>query len=107
MNTISKRDLVLQISEQSGLTQTETYNIIALLIQNISGHLAKNNEVVLRNFGTFEVRLSKPKVGRNPRIPGKDVAIPARTVVKFVPGKELKERVAQLLPALTHAQSPA
>ena len=44
-----------------------------------------------------EVREMKAKIGRNPKDPGKDVAIPARAAVKFKPGKEMKEKVATTL----------
>lgn len=71
-----------------------------LLLDNITTHLSQNAEVVLRNFGTFEIRVTRPKVGRNPNAPEKDVPIPARAVVKFKPGKEMKEKVSQLLPKL-------
>ena len=56
--------------------------------------------VVLRNFGSFQVKQTKQKVGRNPNKPGTDVIIPPRAVVKFKPGKQMKERVATLLPEL-------
>ena len=71
-----------------------------MFLDNITSHLAQNNEVVLRNFGTFEVRVAKAKIGRNPNNPEKDVPIPARAIVKFKPGKELKVKVATLLPEL-------
>ena len=38
----------------------------------------------------------RPRIGRNPNDPGKDVQIPSRAVVKFKPGKEMRERVLQL-----------
>ncbi|MDP6207203.1 MAG: HU family DNA-binding protein, partial [Roseibacillus sp.] len=38
--------------------------------------------------------------GRNPKNPGKDVPIPPRAVVKFKPGKEMKEKVARILPVI-------
>lgn len=56
--------------------------------------------MVMRNFGTFEVRQTKAKVGRNPKNPGLDVPIPPRAVVKFKPGKEMKEKVAPILPLI-------
>lgn len=52
--------------------------------------------MVIRNFGTFQVKEVKPKVGRNPKNPDQDVPIPARSVVKFKVGKELKDQVAKL-----------
>jgi nucleoid DNA-binding protein len=100
MGTITKRDLVVQISDQTGLTQHQVFDVLQLFLDNITSHLAQNNEVVLRNFGTFEIRVAKAKIGRNPNDPEKDVPIPARAIVKFKPGKELKEKVASLLPEL-------
>lgn len=99
MNTVTKRDLVVQISDQTGLTQHQVFDVIQLFIDNATTHLAQNESVVLRNFGTFEVLIRKSKIGRNPRQPEKPVRVPARAVVKFTPGKDLKEKVRQLLPA--------
>ena len=103
MATVTKRDLVVQISDQTGLTQNQVFDVLQLFLDNTTSHLAQNSEVVLRNFGTFEIRVTKPKVGRNPNNPGRDVPIPARAVVKFKPGKELKEKVLQLLPGIAKA----
>jgi nucleoid DNA-binding protein len=98
MSTVTKRDLVVQISDQTGLTQSQIFDVLQLFLVNVTSHLAQNSEVVLRNFGTFEIRITKPKIGRNPNNPEQDVPIPSRAVVKFKPGKELKEKVLQLLP---------
>jgi DNA-binding protein HU-beta/integration host factor subunit alpha len=53
--------------------------------------------VALRNFGAFEVKEMRAKIGRNPKDPSKNVPIPARAVVKFKAGKEMKEKVASML----------
>lgn len=95
-STLIKRDIAVLISDQTGLLQQEVLRIIQLLTDNIAGHLAQNKTVTLRNFGTFERRVSKPRVGRNPRNRGENLVIPPRGEVKFVPGKELKERVARI-----------
>ena len=55
--------------------------------------MAEGNNVELRNFGVFEVRLTKARVGRNPNKPETDVVIPARATVKFKPGKIMRQRV--------------
>lgn len=107
MATVTKRDLVVQISDQTGLTQTQVFDVLQLFLDNVTSHLAQNSDVVLRNFGTFEIRVTKAKIGRNPNNPTRDVPIPARAVVKFKPGKELKEKVLQLLPVITRAAAPA
>lgn len=104
MATITKRDLVVDITDKTGLTQQQVFNVLQMFLDEVSNHLSHNDEIVLRNFGTFEIRVAKQKVGRNPNKPGKDVVIPARAVVKFKPGKDLKEKVAQLLPDITAAE---
>ena len=60
--------------------------------------MAKGQTVELRNFGVFEVKVRKARVGRNPNAPATDVPIPARSVVKFKPGKEMREEVIKLSP---------
>ena len=100
MATITKRDLVIRISNETGLTQQEVFGVIQCFIEEVTSSLSSNDDVVLRNFGAFQVTKTKPKIGRNPNKPDAPVTIPARAVVKFKPGKELKERVAKVLPEL-------
>ena len=59
----------------------------------ITTALASGRDVELRNFGVFEVRLTKSRVGRNPKQPEKDVTIPAWATVKFKAGKIMRQRV--------------
>ena len=100
MATITKRDLVVKLSNETGLTQQQVFAVVQGMIDSVTNSLAKNDEVVLRNFGAFQVKQTRAKVGRNPNNPGVAVPIPPRAVVKFKPGKELKESVARLLPEL-------
>ncbi|MDE0594017.1 MAG: integration host factor subunit beta [Roseibacillus sp.] len=100
MSTITKRDLVVRISNETGLTQSQVFDVVQKTLDAVTLELAQGNAVVMRNFGTFEVRQTKAKVGRNPKDPSKDVPIPPRAVVKFKPGKEMKERVARILPVI-------
>jgi nucleoid DNA-binding protein len=102
MATITKRDLVVRITDKLGLngieiTQQDVHSVVQALIEEITGSLAHGNAVIMRNFGAFEVREMKAKVGRNPKDPTKTVAIPAKAAVKFKPGKEMKEKVATTL----------
>ncbi len=102
MATITKRELAIKITDLLGaksleLTQQVILEVVQTLIDEITEALAQGDTVVMRNFGTFEVREMKAKIGRNPKQPGKDVPIPARAAVKFKPGKELKEKVATTL----------
>ncbi len=102
MATITKRELAINITNKLGakgieLTQQDVLEVVQTLIDEVTNSLAKGDSVVMRNFGAFQVREMKAKIGRNPKNPGKDVPIPARAVVKFKPGKEMKEKVATTL----------
>ena len=93
MPNLTKRDIVQQISKDSGIIQAEVFAIVQLTLDAITEALADGRTVELRNFGVFEVRLSKSRPGRNPRKPEIDVTIPARATVKFKSGKTMTERV--------------
>lgn len=100
MATVTKRELVVKISNETGLTQQQVFDVIQRTLDSITDALASGDTVVMRNFGAFQVKETKAKIGRNPKDPGKDVPIPARAVVKFKPGKEMKEQVAGTLPLI-------
>ena len=93
MPNLTKRDIVVQISKETGIIQTEVFAIVQLTLDAITEALASGNDVELRKFGVFEVRLTKARIGRNPKDPGTDVPIPARATVKFKSGKIMTQRV--------------
>jgi nucleoid DNA-binding protein len=93
---MTKRDLVIRISNETGLIQQDVMAVVQKTLDYIAEALYNGQTVELRNFGVFEVKIRKPRVGRNPNNPGTDVRIPARAVVKFKPGKEMRERVLTL-----------
>lgn len=95
---MTKRDLVVRISGETGLTQEQVLDVIQKTLDYISEAVAKGQTVELRNFGVFEVKVRKARIGRNPNRPETDVPIPSRTVVKFKPGKEMRESVIRLKP---------
>ena len=105
MATITKRDIVMELSNRTGMTQNQVSDVFQAGIDLIIEELAKGNDIALRRFGTYEVRLTKPKVGRNPNKPNIEVQIPPRAVVRFKPGKELKEVVAAALPRLLNGNN--
>jgi len=97
-NTMTKRDLVIQISEETGMVQQLVLDIVQKTLDHIRETLAEGKTVELRNFGVFEVKVRQARVGRNPNQPEKDVPIPRRAVVKFKPGKEMREAVLKRSP---------
>jgi nucleoid DNA-binding protein len=103
MGTLTKRDLVVHISNETHLPQAQVHQVVQLTLDSITDALARSENVELRNFGVLEVRLTKPRVGRNPNKPESSFTIPARATVKFKPGKIMRERVLKLSAAMKKA----
>ena len=98
MATLTKRDLVVKISNDTGLVQHQVYEVIQKTLDYITDSLSENDVVELRNFGIFEVKIRKARVGRNPHRPEIDVPIPTRAMVKFKAGKDMRAAVLKLTP---------
>src|SRR5207253_5573532 len=96
MGTLTKRELVVKISNETGLVQHQVFDVVQKTLDHITDALAQGDTVELRNFGILEVKLTKPRVGRNPNQPGSSFVIPARATVKFKPGKIMRQRVEKL-----------
>jgi len=101
---VTKKEIVKQISEQLGLTQLKTKEIVQKTFDAIVDTLLAEKRIELRNFGVFEVKRRKARKARNPRT-GEKVDVEPKNVVVFKPGKEMEERVRQLemVPALVGA----
>ena len=96
--TLTKRDLVVRISEETELVQQQVFEVVQKTLYYIAEALSKGEKVELRNFGVFEVKVRKARVGRNPNAPETDVTIPQRAMVKFKAGKEMRADVLKLSP---------
>ncbi|MCS7238931.1 MAG: integration host factor subunit beta [Thermoguttaceae bacterium] len=92
---MTKRDIVRVISEELGLSQLQTREVVQRTFDAIVETLAREGRIELRNFGVFEVKRRKPRTARNPRT-GDQVDVPERFVVRFKPGKEMKIRIRNL-----------
>ena len=99
--TLTKRDLVIRISKETGLVQQQVLEVVQKTLDYIAEALAKSDKVELRNFGVFDVKIRKARIGRNPNAPGTDVPIPERAVVKFKAGKLMRAAVLRLSPNKT------
>ncbi|HID76117.1 MAG TPA: integration host factor subunit beta [Planctomycetaceae bacterium] len=92
---MTKKEIVRAISEQMGLTQLKTKEIVQRTFDAIVDTLVADGRIELRNFGVFEVKRRAARRARNPRT-GDKVEVPEKLVVTFKPGKEMEERVRQL-----------
>jgi nucleoid DNA-binding protein len=84
--SMTKRDIVVRINEETGILQQDVLKVVQRTLDLISEAVAAGTTVELPNFGVFEVRVRKSRIGRNPNRPEIDVAIPrcaARGAVKW------------------------
>ncbi len=89
---MNKSELVEALSKDSGLTKTESEKAINSLVKIIESTLKKGNDVTLVGFGSFSVKTTAGRSGRNFKT-GKTIEIPPRKSVRFKPGKNLKDSV--------------
>jgi integration host factor subunit beta len=92
---VTKKEIVKTISEEIGLTQLKTKEIVQKTFDAIVETLVDEKRIELRNFGVFEVKRRAARKARNPRT-GEKVFVPEKFVVTFKPGKEMEERVHEL-----------
>jgi nucleoid DNA-binding protein len=94
---VTKKEIVKTISEEIGLTQLKTKEIVQKTFDAIVETLVQDSDhrIELRNFGVFEVKKRAARKARNPRT-GEKVYVKEKFVVTFKPGKEMEERVREL-----------
>ena len=87
--TWTRNDIIEAISENVGLSLSDSSLIIEEIFEFILNELEKGEDVKISSFGTFSVRHKKSRVGRNPKT-GVEVPITERNVVSFSSSNVLK-----------------
>ena len=107
---MTKSELIeILAAKHSHLNHKDVELAVKSLIEQMSQSLATGNRIEIRGFGSFSLHYRPPRMGRNPKT-GDAVALAAKYVPHFKPGKELRERVniyaRQDAPADTAPKSP-
>ena len=87
---MTKADLVEHVAEAAGLSKAEAEEVVNTVLDSIVQALETGDKVELRGFGSFRLRMRRPRQGRNPKT-GTTVQVPGKAVPYFKPGKELRE----------------
>ena len=88
-----RADLMKALGAQHpDLTARDIETIVSVFFDAITTRLADGGRVEIRGFGAFTTRARDARTGRNPRS-GETVAVDAKRVPHFKPGKELRERI--------------
>jgi len=89
---MNKAELVEEVSGKAGITKKDAGNVVNAMTRTITNILKKGEKFTLVGFGTFQVMGRKARRGRNPRT-GQTIQIPAKSVARFRPGRDLREAV--------------
>lgn len=87
-----KRDIVLKISQETEIKQVIVKEVVQCTFDTIFEALKSGKRIELRNFGVFQVKKRKKRIGRNPKT-GEVVPVPERRTVVFKPGLEMKKHI--------------
>jgi len=88
---MTKAELVEKMAQEAGITKAAAGVALDSFIDGITKALKKKEgKVTLVGFGTFAKVKRKARKGRNPQT-GDPIKIKAANVVKFRPGKKLKD----------------
>jgi DNA-binding protein HU-beta len=90
---MTKAELVETMAKDAGISKVAASAALDSFMANVTKALKKKNgKVTLVGFGTFAKVRRKARKGRNPQT-GEAIKIKASNVVKFKPGKKLKEAI--------------
>jgi integration host factor subunit beta len=102
MSTITKKELIDRIAEESDQKRVLIKKIVQMFLDEIVDELGKGNRLEFRDFGVFETKLRRARRAQNPRTL-KPVNVPEKRTVKFKIGRLMKARLDES----DNAQPPA
>ena len=89
---MNKSELIEAIAGSAGLSKADASKALEATISSITNSLRQGQSVTIVGFGTFMVRESKARMGRNPRT-GEAIQISASKRPSFKAGKGLKDNL--------------
>ncbi|MFH0918005.1 MAG: HU family DNA-binding protein [Candidatus Omnitrophota bacterium] len=89
---MTKKDIVLKVSDETNLKQIDVKKIVQKTFNCIIDALIRGEKIELRNFGVFKVKQRRSRTGRNPRT-NQVIPVPPRKVVVFKAGLEMKQKI--------------
>jgi nucleoid DNA-binding protein len=85
------------ISDETGMLRKDTAVIVDSFLDAVKKSLIEGNHIEIRGFGTFKLKIRKPRNGRNPKT-GETVPVPERVVPTFKYTRALKDEIFNLDP---------
>lgn len=89
---MNKKELVEIIAAKLGVTKKDAGAAVNAVLETIEDAVERGEKVQLIGFGTFEAKVRKARMGKNPKT-GEPVEIAASVMPTFKAGKQFKERI--------------
>ncbi len=86
---MNKAQLISRVARDRRFSKVQAARTIDSFLDHITKALKKGDRASLVGFGTFTVVRRRARKGRNPQT-GETIAIPARRVARFTPGRAMK-----------------
>ena len=91
---VTKSELIDLITDkQTQLSVKDVEFAVKTITEEMSKTLSTGGRIEIRGFGSFSLHYRPARIGRNPNKPEDVVTIPERRVVKFKPGKIMKQQI--------------
>jgi integration host factor subunit beta len=92
MSTITKKEIIDRIAENTNTRRTVVKPVIQLFLDEVVNELTKNNRLEFRDFGVFETKIRAARKAQNPKTMER-VQVPAKRNVKFKMGRLMKQKI--------------
>ena len=92
MSTVTKKELIERIAEQSGLKRQDVRRVVQGFLDEIINELGRGNRLEFRDFGVFDVRERAERIAQNPKTLER-VVVPAKRTARFRVGRLMKQCV--------------
>ncbi|MEM1166022.1 MAG: HU family DNA-binding protein [Planctomycetota bacterium] len=92
MATVTKKDLIDRIADETGSKRTAVKQIVQAFLDEVTETLSAGDRLEFRDFGVFEVKERAAKMAQNPRTL-EPVHVPAKRTVRFKPGRQMQRAV--------------
>ena len=92
MATITKKELIERIATENNLKVVHVKNVVQSFLDEIVNEIGKGNRLEFRNFGVFETKKRRARIGQNPKTL-EQFPIPARRGVKFKMGLQMEQKL--------------
>ena len=92
MSTITKKDVIDRIAENTNTKRAVVKPVVQSFLDEIIEELAKNNRLEFRDFGVLETKIRAARKAQNPKTM-EQVHIPSKRSVKFKMGRLMKQKM--------------